>query len=286
MQTPDTIGRYFSNQPQLALELVNRRRWTYPSTSGNSMDLGPISATLWHISIAAKILLVAVLVLVGVYRRFPIFFAYAVALAIRSLVLWIISQTGTYATYFYVFWASQAVLAGLGLAVVAEVYRHSLAVFPSLRKWTGPALSIALIGLLLMCIWAALTAPANFRSLMVAGLIVLERSVWSVQAGLLVVLVLAAAFVGMTFRTPSFGMALGLGLYSATELAMLGVITLYGEAAARLQVLGGQLGFLVAVVVWFTFVLRFRSVSIPCGGSLEESTFHEALSTIGSKGMN
>jgi len=222
------------------------------------MEMNLISTTLWQISIATKVLLVVLVLVTRVHRSHPLFCAYAIALALRSLALWGISRTDNYPAYFYVFWISQGILATLALGVVWEIYRDTLAVFPSIRRWTSPVFGISLVVLLIFCIWAVIAAPANLSSRMVSALVLLERSVWAVQTGVLLLLVGTALLAGLSLRTPSFGMALGLGLHSATELGMLALVAIKGEVVSNLQVLGGHVGFLTGMMVWTISLLAFR----------------------------
>ena len=237
--------------------LVNCRMRTYASASGTLMELNSISAALWQVSIIVKVLFVLFLFLARAYPSRPFFTTYAIVLSLRSITLWVITQAGSYALYFYTFWASQAVLVSLALTVVWEIYRDTLAVFPSLRRWTSPSLAAGLVALLLLSIWSVVGGPGNLPSGIVASLVLLERSIWGVQTGLLLLLLAAASLAGLSIRTPSFGIALGLGLHSATELAMLALITAKGETVGNIQVVGGQIGFLIAVTVWTIFIGAF-----------------------------
>jgi hypothetical protein len=225
------------------------------------MEPSVISALLWHFGIATKLLIVVALLRRGRFRAVPLFLAYGLALLLRSVVLWASAKLEHYPLYFYSYWVGQAVLVALGLAVVWEVYSDAFRRFPSVHRWTSAVFGTATVCLLIMCIASVLAAPATAAFPLGATLLLAERSAWILQVGLVLLLVSVAVFGGMSLRTLTFGIALGLGVHSVISLAVVTYLSMGDGQSASMHVIPQQLGFLLAGAVWLAFLLKVKEAA-------------------------
>jgi hypothetical protein len=155
------------------------------------------------------------------YREFPVFFAYVlyeiagfVSLFALHSVLGVTSEQ-----YGYTF--SAALLLGIALrfGVIDEVskdlFRGSRLLKVSARRVLQCVAGLLLgVGVLL-----AVYAPGNNSVRWHAGVSVVNRGAVMVQCGLLLALLLFSRFLGLSWRRPAFGIALGLGILTSVDLA-------------------------------------------------------------------
>src|SRR5712692_9422342 len=157
--------------------------------------------------------------LVGV---FPVFFTYTVVVPLRESVLLVIRNMP--ALYSQVYWWGDAAAVLLGLGIIYEVVWHLIRPYPSIRRfalrffWVVAVVALA-SGMIMLLSSDGIAQPdPPFEAI-----IVLERSARFLQSCLLIVLVLLLSRLGLTWHYYAIGIALGFGVYSAADLALLEV---------------------------------------------------------------
>jgi hypothetical protein len=154
----------------------------------------------------------------------------------------------------YEWFALIAMLASatLGLAMICElanelILSHSqLAVLQSLTRW-----SVALL-LLLATVAAALFHP-SFRSQIARAALTLNLSANLVAIGLLLALLLVTRTIGVSWRSLPAGVALGLGISAAGDIAG---SALYGQRGMFIVGNGIRLcSWYLCVLVWLFYLL-------------------------------
>ena len=216
-----------------------------------------ITMVLW----ITPIVLQGIIVLVMLWRRlagvFPLFFSYTALVLAREVALLFIRYSGQ--AYFLVYWWGEGIAVLLGLGVIIEVIWHLIRPYPFLRKFALWFFWIAAIAALAAGIIMLLsTGNLGQPGLILEGILLLERSARFLQACLLIVLILLMSRLGLTWHYYAIGIALGFGVYSAADLALL-------EVRANLHLIAdGTFSLLepaaynVAVVIWALYFVPSR----------------------------
>jgi hypothetical protein len=219
----------------------------------------------WVFPTCLNLVSLAVMVKAKLYRTFPIFSIYLGSTTVLMLILAVIDRTHPYA-YFYLYWISDGFTALLGLAAIYEIFKVVLQPFPSVRT----------IGLILFrCAFLVLVVlvAATFRSRetqdqipWISLILNLELSIRILEAGLFFFLFSFAASLGLTWKHHAFGIAAGLALFVATELAVVTMRTYFGRAADDLvfQILKPA-AFNCGVLIWAAYIWRGESVTNSAG---------------------
>jgi hypothetical protein len=202
--------------------------------------------------------LVVVLCKRRLYREFPCFLAYVlyeIAQFILMLTLYFVPNvTGN--QYAYAYSATLTFNIALRFGVIDEVckdlFRESqflkVAARRSLQCVTGLLLGV---GVLL-----AVYAPGDNSVRWFAGVLAVNRGAAMVQSGLLLSLLLFSRFLGLSWRRPAFGIALGLGVLTSAYLA---IYALRAEFTSRVAadflnlLITGT--YLVCALIWTRYLL-------------------------------
>ena len=211
---------------------------------------------LWLTPGAVRLCLVLYMLRRGLFREFPAFFTYLAFHSLKTAVLLPLLGRSPWG-YFYVFWIGEAFSFVLGFAVIYEIMKHALRPYEALWE-LGRRLFFAVGGLLLL--FAVLSAAGTSAELdhnaLMAWIYAVGRSVRIVQCGLLGFLLLLSTYFAITWRHRVFGIALGLGVYAAVELAATAVRSEVGwigdETYRQIRMLMSG----CAVLIWAAYLLR------------------------------
>jgi len=187
-------------------------------------------------------------------REFPLFFIYVLFQAGRAGLLFLLE--GRYAPYFYAYWVGQALSAGLGLAVVYELFSYVLRPYEAIRDLGAMLFRWALLILLGVAVVMASASPGTDTVRIVAGVLLAERSAEVVRVGLLLFLFLFASYLGLKWRDYAFGISLGFGLYGSVALAAVAMRGHAGSVATSVVSLVNSLAYTCALLVWVSYLLR------------------------------
>lgn len=192
------------------------------------------------------------------YREFPCFFAYVlyeIAGFILMFTLYSIpSVTGEQYTHAY--YATLTLSIALRFGVIDEVSRDLFRESQFLRVSARRALQGVTGLLLVMGLLLAVYAPGGNSARFIAGAAVVDRGVAMVQCGLLLSLLLFSRFLGLSWRRPSFGITLGLGVLTSVDLAIHAIRAEFASRAWDLPInllITGT--YLVCVLIWIGYLL-------------------------------
>lgn len=152
------------------------------------------------------------------HKEFPAFFIYNVAqvlmFAVAFPAFWW-DRSGK--IYYAVFWVTEALNVTLAFKIIHEVFLDVFRPYPALKdlgtalfKWA--AVIMVLVSVVLISLAPAWDDPLN------KTIMVVHRCVNVVQCGLVVFLLAFCKNLGVTWRRPCFGIALGFGILSGEEL--------------------------------------------------------------------
>jgi hypothetical protein len=144
----------------------------------------------------------------------------------------------------------------LRFGINQEVFNHLFREYPRLEGIATTSMRSVTGILLLAAVLAAIYSSGNASHGLMAGISLLDRSVAIIQAGLLLFLFLFSRLFGLSWRSYTFGIALGFAIFASTEIAVWAVrLTGPGEALLKLLDLLPTGSYHVSVLVWLGYLL-------------------------------
>ncbi len=198
----------------------------------------------------------------GKAKQFPMMTTYlgvraasaAVLEAILNLPRFVtVSDTLQYSIYFFTYWTFYLVTAITIYFVIREVFCHVTEPVPGIRRFGLLAFNWVAVISGIISLSAALPLKGVGAGLMSIGFQFM-RCVSILELCLLAFLALFIHSLGRSFRSLSFGIALGFGLQSATEL-ILSVVTTRGNYLDSTMNIVLQVVITLVLGSWITYFL-------------------------------
>ena len=213
---------------------------------------------LW---ISPHALLVTVAILIyrrRLYREFPVFFIYTLFETLEFVLLYAIysirSVTGQ--QYYYVFVATMIVSIALRFGVIREVSEDLFREREFLRVTSKRSLQWTTVLLASLGIACVVLTPGEQGTRLMSGLAAVSRGVAIIQCGLLLFLLCFSRLFGLSWRSYAFGIAVGLGVLSSTELTTSAIrVYLTNQAWAITLDLLTMGSYMVCALIWFGYLL-------------------------------
>jgi hypothetical protein len=176
-----------------------------------------------YLLIAPHALLLGVFLLLlrdRAYRRFPAFFLYVIAEVLQFGVLYTILQwpSATGMDYAIAYTSGLAVSTALRFGVIHEIFAEMFRNYPALDRFGKPLIRWVAVGLLLGGLLLAVYTQSSNSTQLLFVVRVLDRTASILQCGLLLGLFAFSSYLGLSWRSRVFGVALGLGLFASVEL--------------------------------------------------------------------
>jgi len=192
----------------------------------------------------------------GLHREFPCFFAYALYEIAEFILLFTLHAAANRDQYQYAYCVTLLLSIAFRFGVIDEVakdlFRGSqLLKVTARRSLQGVTVLLLVIGVLLL-----VYAPGESSARWYAGVFVVNRGAAMVQSGLLLALLLVSRFLGLSWRRPTFGIALGLAVLTSLDLATFALRATFTSAAAK-EILNLQMtgAYLICVLIWIGYLL-------------------------------
>jgi hypothetical protein len=192
------------------------------------------------------------------YREFPVFLAYVLYEIAQFILLFTLYsvQGLTGRQYAYAFSATLIISIALRFGVIDEVSKDLFRESQFLKVSARRSLQCVTGLLLVIGILFAVYAPGDNSARWYAGIFVVNRGAAMVQSGLLLSLLLFSRFLGLSWRRPAFGIALGLGVLTSVDLAFSALRAEFAsEVAADFLDLLRTGTYLVCVSMWIGYLL-------------------------------
>jgi hypothetical protein len=214
-----------------------------------------LQSILWVAPALIQLAIVFAMFSNGSRKRFPMFWTYTIFQVVSSIALMVFFQFGEM-EYFFAYWASAAMSAFLGFAVIYESFSEALQPYETLRdlgrllfRWT--AIVMMLVGVVFV-----LSTPGGPEStVLVRNILILERAIRVMQCGMLLLLYLFSHHVGITWRNQLFGIVFGFGLYASANLLMYSLRSRLGEDWNSSASIMNSLCYLVTAGIWAGYML-------------------------------
>src|SRR2546421_5545603 len=185
----------------------------------------------WMASLLLQAVLMVVVLVKRIGKRFPIFVTYCISnilLGFSSYAVHAIASKSVF--YFCLYWTKEGIGLLLGLAVLYEIFKHLFAPYAALRKLASLFFRGTVALLLFLTVIIVYFQPLALHPL-VKQLGGLEQAGRLLEVGLLLFLFLFAGAFGLHWRQYAFGIALGLGVFVAVELVGLTMWLQFGNPA-------------------------------------------------------
>ena len=216
---------------------------------------------LWHYLWIAPCVLQASIVYViicrGLYRRIPAFVLYSLFIVVIKSILFILDHDSSfpYRQYWLVDFVGTAISIVLRFAVTYEVYSLICRPYSGLQALGRVLLRWSAGLLLLAAVVVSAYAPGGDVPI-VAGLLALDRGVSLIQCGLLLVLFLFSTYFHLSSRSYVFGIAVGMGVFSAVDLAVVAIrITRGPTAGGYFLDFVNMAAYHAAALIWLSYLL-------------------------------
>jgi len=200
-------------------------------------DLGLVGLTLQG-------LLTFVLLAKKSWRRFPFFSIYLWSSFAFNVAGYTLARSSI--TYFYTYWANEALGIALGLLIVYEIFRHLFTVHAALLRLATIIFRIAIVVLLIAGFIVYIMQPANEISSFKLAVKAMEQAARVIEVGLLMILFICSAAFGLHWKQAEFGIAVGLGFFATLELLTITLRPMVGHSGAELH---GFLNYLVQCAI-------------------------------------
>ena len=235
------------------------------------MSISSATNAVWLAGLALQVFLAAVLVKKKQWKKFPAFTTYALFSLFETGVAYAVHQNRI--VYFYTYIAGESLLLILGLWLVYEIFAELFSVHIGLRKLAVVVFRFVAISLVVLAGAVIYThspiAAAGLRTALLAS----EESARIFEVGLIAFLLLFSGAFGLHWRQQMFGIALGFGISTATELAAVTMASRVTPAAAWSLNFVHVLSFNLALLIWIGYILVPEPVAtgeLPKREQLEE----------------
>ena len=184
------------------------------------------------------------------YRDYPLFSAYTLEQILRFGVLFYLFHYGTRNQYSYAFFTLEVVDALLQLGVICELFVHTFRPYEGIRELGAIVLRWGGVILLLIAVVVAASSGGSDADKLLAGLFALEQSLQIVMGGLLLLLFTLSSALGLSWRQPGLGIALGFGIVASVNLVTFTLRLELGMNSHQILSLISNAGYACGVLVW------------------------------------
>ena len=212
------------------------------------MGLTTSELALWYVSMVLELMVWALALRRRLYHQLPVFTGYITVVLVRGLLTyWVYHRFGyTARPAFYFFWTTQALLLTWRGAAIGELAWTASRPYPGLRivmKWFVAAISLTFP---ILGVWLAIRTPSRLPPFVLA----LERDLELIAAIVLLALLSLAAYYQVMLNRAQKLIALGLFLYSLTQVVNNAVSTQWLRSYFHWWALVRVASFHVALVIW------------------------------------
>lgn len=194
------------------------------------------------------------------YRKFPIFLVFILSQLVRFVILFSAFRAGNRLLYKQEFLALELVDAVLSFAVIYELFDLTFRAYEGIRELGWLLLrwaSVVLVGLALV---VAFSQAGGDKEPFLEGLFALEMGISVVRGGLLFLLFVLHAGLGLRWSRHEFGIAMGFGTLTCIALVAFALRFHYGAEVTTALSLINSVAYDGAVLAWLATFLLPESV--------------------------
>ena len=229
---------------------------------------------LWIAPHALQIVIAIIMIRRKLYRDFPIFLAYTIFQVVLEGTLFVLDHSPAVSgpLYWAVYWPGSVVSIVLRFGVISEIFGQVFSNYPGLKELSRVLFRWASAVLLLVAVAVAVHTPNDNSFFFLSAIHVLDRAVGLMQSGLLLLLVGFSSYFGLSWRSFTYGIAIGLAILSSVDLATEAIRT--GSVAGYIFDLVTMATYHCCVMIWLVYLLvpetARRTVKEPPENNLEQ----------------
>jgi hypothetical protein len=220
--------------------------------SKENMALHTLVHDIWVAGIGLQVLLAAVLLYKKTWHSFPLFTAYALFNLFEAALLYCLRTH--FWPYFYAYWVCEAISTLLGFAIVYEIFTALFSTHVALRKLAATVFGIAFVVLIVLGVVVVFVQPHARTPSFASAIMVVAEAARFIEVGLLMFLFLFSSAFGLHWKTHVFGIALGLGVFTAVDLVNVTLRSYFGDAAMNALNLARVSAFALSLLMWSAYL--------------------------------
>jgi len=179
---------------------------------------------------------------------FPVFFRYS-AICIATYIISLVPFIFFCPQFFYVYWTLTGITMAFEFWVLYELLVNALKPYSALIDLGKMLFRWAAVFLVMAALLTAFATTGSGNNKIVAAMELLQRTVRLMQCGLLLLFFGLEKRLGLSWRTHSMSIALGLGIYAGVDLSTTYLMDRLPALAGGLQVFA-TLVYLGAASLW------------------------------------
>jgi len=218
------------------------------------MDLQTITHDIVIAGIGVQALLAIAILLKKCWRIYPAFSAYILFGLFESAILYPLHRENWNTAYFYTYWICEAICIFLGLYVVREIFIQMFEPYPALRRLARVVFRIAVAALVVSACFLVNMQSVDVHGL-AKGISLANEAARLIELGSIVFLFLSASVFGLHWRQGIFGIAIGLGMLVAFELANNTLIWHVSKTTIDALNLAKGIAFLTSLFIWLGYLI-------------------------------
>lgn len=191
-------------------------------------------------------------------KRYPSFAAFLAFRLLSVLALYTIlghQQMFSYATYFRTYWVSEAILAGLILWCVGQMFSIALSPLSGIRRLASGAFGAVCAISLVVSIAMTLSSSSSGNAFLLQVVSQITRFESVLVLCMLVFLAFASHMLGLSFKSRIFSISLGFGIAAAASL--------FSSALMAKTAMNSTVELIIACVASLPLVIWNVSIALP-----------------------
>lgn len=225
------------------------------------LSLALVWHVIWFTRIALSLVLFLVIIRRQLYKQLALFTVHTGWIAVAAMALMAMNYAPSVSGYQYFAGVtiSNAVEAALAFAIIHQMFMQRVRGYPVVKDLGRSAFRATTLIFVVIAVALAWLVPGRWPNQLISGYLVIQRTARILQCGQLLLLFLFCGYFRLSWRSRSFGIALGLGILSSTSLA---VNAIRSQIVSRTWNLGeytmasvNDSTYLLAIMVWLFYCL-------------------------------
>jgi hypothetical protein len=192
------------------------------------------------------------------HRQFPAFFLYTLFEILQFAALLTISSShlGFGDTYLRVYAAGLGLSTVFRFGIIHEVLTELFRSYPVLKRPGTRLFRAATVALTALALALSIALSGNSHATFIALVQDLDRSASFLQSGLLLALFSLSRYFDLPWRSPTFGIALGIGIGASMQLVIEAIRSGFSATGHRTLNLIAMATYHCCVLIWLYYFMR------------------------------
>jgi hypothetical protein len=189
-----------------------------------------------------------------IHSRFPWFLAYVISLIVIGVLRF--SVASNYRLYFWAFWITEAIYAGLAVLALHEVFRQVFLGFYLRYRGFRLLFPCVLAGTLLIVGFVAFCNPPLETNRLISFILLLGISVSLIQLCLFGLFIFLARSFMLPWRFAPLGITLGFAISALGTSVAYWMVSIFGTRLQSFGKYAPPVAYILATLVWLDTFLR------------------------------